>query len=323
MSQPASKQPDAQVQATEPQNAAARHEFFGAISFEFFPPKSDEGEAILWRTISRLERFHPRFVSVTYGAGGSTRERTHRTLARIRAQTRLEPAAHLTCVGASRDEIGRIARQYWRAGIRHIVALRGDPPEGTGQSFAPDAKGYAHATELTAGLMDIAPFEISVACYPECHPESPSLAHDIHVLKAKQDAGARRAISQFFFEADVMLRFRDRAAKAGILMPIIPGIMLQPNFKGLSRMAALTGAHMPSRIADLFAGLDNEPETRMALAASLAAELTSKLRDEGFREFHFYTLNRSELADALCRVLGIQPDLDADPLSPDPVETTP
>lgn len=317
------KTPSQTAQDLARQQVAPHNEFFGAISFEFFPPKSDEGEALLWRTISRLERFHPRFVSVTYGAGGSTRERTHRTLARIRAQTRLEPAAHLTCVGADRDEIAQIARDYWRAGIRHIVALRGDPPEGTGQSFAPDAKGYAHATELTAGLVDIAPFEISVACYPERHPESPSLAHDIHVLKAKQDAGARRAISQFFFEADVMLRFRDRATKAGIHMPIIPGIMLQPNFKGLARMAALTGAHMPSRIGDLFAGLDNEPETRMALAASLAAELTSKLRDEGFREFHFYTLNRSELADALCRVLGIQPDLEPDPLSLNRVETTP
>jgi methylenetetrahydrofolate reductase (NADPH) len=275
-----------------------------SISFEFFPPKSEEAEAQLWRTIAALEPFAPRFVSVTYGAGGSTRERTHRTLTRIRQETGLEPAAHLTCIGAGRAEILDIADQYWANGVRHIVALRGDPPGGPGEDFVGAADGFANATELTAGLCAAHPFEISVACYPEGHPESPSFAHDIAVLKAKQDAGATRAITQFFFSIEPVLRFVDAARRAGITIPIVPGIMLQPNFAGLSRMAKLCGATMPDQIAAAFHGLEADPEARMLVAATIAAEIAVKLRAEGFADFHFYTLNRRELAAALCRLLG-------------------
>lgn len=276
------------------------------VSFEFFPPATDEAEANLWSAIRRLEPLGPSFVSVTYGAGGSTRERTHRTVARIVSETALKPAAHLTCVEASREEVDAVARQYWDAGVRHIVALRGDPPGGVGGVYAPRADGYANATELTAALSKIAPFEISVGVYPEKHPESPSLAHDIDVLKAKVDAGATRAISQFFFDIDAFLRFVEAARRAGVSIPIVPGVMPVTNFKGLRRMAAACQTAIPDWLANLFEGLDDDLETRRMLAGAVAAEQCARLEEEGFSDFHFYTLNRADLVYAVCRVLGVR-----------------
>ncbi len=276
------------------------------VSFEFFPPKSDEGEANLWEAIRRLEPLEPSFVSVTYGAGGSTRERTHRTVRRILEETRLRPAAHLTCVDASREEVDQVAHDYWAAGVRHIVALRGDPPTGMGGVYTPREDGYAHATELTAAVRTIAPFEVSVGVYPEKHPESPSLTHDIDVLKAKIDAGATRAISQFFFDTEAFLRFVDAARDAGVTIPIVPGIMPVTNYKGLVRMSGQCGAALPSWMAHLFDGLDGDPDTRRLIAGSVSAEMCGKLAEEGFRDFHFYTLNRADLVYAICRVLGLR-----------------
>ncbi|NEX93187.1 methylenetetrahydrofolate reductase [NAD(P)H] [Caulobacter sp. 17J65-9] len=278
------------------------------VSFEFFPPKTDEAEANLWNSIRRLEPLGPSFVSVTYGAGGSTRERTHRTVRRILDETCLQPAAHLTCVEASKGEVDDVARAYWDAGVRHIVSLRGDPPGGTGVGgvYAPPADGYANATELTAALARIAPFEISVGVYPEKHPESPSIDHDLDVLKAKIDAGATRAISQFFFDIDAFLRFVDRARAAGITIPIVPGIMPVTNFRGLCRMSESCQASVPQWLANLFDGLDDDPDTRRLLASSVAAEMCARLEEEGFSEFHFYTLNRADLVYAICRVLGVR-----------------
>ena len=276
------------------------------VSFEFFPPKSDEGEANLWAAIRRLEPLLPSFVSVTYGAGGSTRERTHRTVRRIVDESRLRPAAHLTCVEASREDVDQVAADYWAAGVRHIVALRGDPPTGMGGAYTPRADGYANATELTAGIRKIAPFEVSVGVYPERHPESPSIQHDLGVLKAKIDAGATRAISQFFFDTDAFLRFVEEARRQGITIPIVPGIMPVTNYKGLKRMSAQCGAALPSWMETLFEGLDDDPETRRLIAGSVAAEMCAKLAEEGFREFHFYTLNRADLVYAICRVLGFR-----------------
>jgi methylenetetrahydrofolate reductase (NADPH) len=276
------------------------------VSFEFFPPKSEEMEAALWGAIRRLEPLGPSFVSVTYGAGGSTRERTHRTVSRLVQETSLKPAAHLTCVDASREEADQVARAYWDAGVRHIVALRGDPPGQPGGAYVPHADGYAHATELVAGLAKVAPFEISVGVYPEKHPESPSIEHDLDVLKAKIDAGATRAISQFFFDIDAFLRFVERARAAGITIPITPGVMPVTNFKALKRMAAGCQTAVPDWMANLFEGLDDDPETRRLLAAAVAAETCARLEEEGFSEFHFYTLNRADLVYAICRVLGIR-----------------
>lgn len=278
------------------------------VSFEFFPPSSDAAETALWNAIRRLEPLHPAFVSVTYGAGGSTRERTHRTVKRLLDETGLKPAAHLTCVEASKDEVDAVARAYWDAGVRHIVALRGDPPGqgGIGGAYAPRADGYANATELTAALTRIAPFEVSVGVYPEKHPESPSIDHDIEVLKAKVDAGATRAISQFFFDIDAFLRFCDRARAAGVTIPIAPGIMPVSNFKGLVRMAGSCCAAIPDWLAGLFEGLDDDPDTRRLLAAAVAAETCARLEEEGFTDFHFYTLNRADLVYAICRVLGVK-----------------
>lgn len=276
------------------------------VSFEFFPPKSEEMEANLWTAIRRLEPLNPSFVSVTYGAGGSTRERTHRTVSRLIQETGLKPAAHLTCVDASRAEADAVARAYWDAGVRHIVALRGDPPGQPGGSYVPRADGYAHATELVAGLARIAPFEISVGVYPEKHPESPSIEHDLDVLKAKIDAGATRAISQFFFDFDAFLRFVDRARGAGITIPIVPGVMPVTNFKGLRRMAEGCQTAVPAWMANLFEGLDDDPETRRLIAGAVAAETCARLEEEGFTDFHFYTLNRADLVYAICRVLGVR-----------------
>ena len=278
------------------------------VSFEFFPPKSDEPEATLWKAIRRLEPLNPGFVSVTYGAGGSTRERTHRTVQRILGETGLAPAAHLTCVEASRDEVDDVIADYKAAGVRHIVALRGDPPGGNGIGgvYQPRADGYANATELTAAIARHGGMEISVGVYPEKHPESPSIEHDIDVLKAKIDAGATRAVSQFFFDIDAFLRFRDRVRAAGITLPLTPGIMPVSNFNGLKRMSAACGASVPDWLAAHFDGLDDDPETRRLLAASVAAEMCARLQEEGFTDFHFYTLNRADLVYAICRVLGVR-----------------
>ena len=275
------------------------------ISFEFFPPKTEEMEATLWTSIKRLAPLTPSFVSVTYGAGGSTRERTHRTVKRILDETQLKPAAHLTCVEASRDEVDDVIRGYWDAGVRHIVALRGDPPTGFGD-YTPRNDGYANATELTAAIRRIGDFEVSVGVYPEKHPQSPSLDFDLDVLRQKVDAGATRGISQFFFEADTFLRYRDAVADAGIRIELTPGIMPVTNFKGLRRMAAACEAAVPGWLEELFAGLDDDADTRKLLASAVAVELCLELEREGVKDFHFYTLNRADLVYAICRILGVK-----------------
>jgi len=276
------------------------------MSFEFFPPKTEAMEESLWQAIRRLEPLAPEFVSVTYGAGGSTRERTHRTVRRILTETNLKPAAHLTCVGASREEVDEVIREYWAAGVRHVVALRGDPPGGVGGVYVPRDDGYANATELTAAIRRIAPFDVLVGVYPEKHPESPSIEHDINVLKAKVDAGATRAISQFFFDIDAFLRFVDKARDAGVTIPIVPAIMPVTNFNGLKKMSASCQTAIPGWLANLFEGLDEDPETRRLVACSVAAEMCAKLEERGFSDFHFYTLNRADLVYAICRVLGVR-----------------
>ena len=276
------------------------------VSFEFFPPKTEKMEATLWDSVKTLEPLAPRFVSVTYGAGGSTRERTHATVVRIQRETTLQAAAHLTCVEASRGEIDDIARAYWDAGIRHIVALRGDPPE-PGQRFQAHPDGYANAAELVAGLKKIAPFEISVACYPECHPDSPTAVADLDNLRRKIDAGANRAISQFFFSPACFLKFRDEVAAAGIDAEITPGILPVSNVAQTRRFAALCGATIPPWLDRLFEGLDDLPAARQLVAATLAAELCGQLYAGGVRQFHFYTLNRAELSYAICHLLGLRP----------------
>ena len=276
------------------------------LSFEFFPPKTDKMAETLWESIQTLAPLHPRFVSVTYGAGGSTRERTHATVRRIRNETALEPAAHLTCVAATCEEIDGVARDYWAAGIRHIVALRGDPPGGLSSDYAPHPRGYAYAADLVAGLKRVADFEISVAAYPETHPAARSSGHDLDNLKAKLDAGASRAITQFFFDVDLYLRFRDRAYAAGIRVPIVPGILPVTNFAQLRRMASGCGASIPDWMAAHFDGLDDDPDTRRLVAASLAAEQCRRLHANGVHEFHFYTLNRADLIVAICHLLGVR-----------------
>jgi methylenetetrahydrofolate reductase (NADPH) len=263
-------------------------------------------ETALWASIERLATLHPAYVSVTYGAGGTTRERTHATVVRIRRETALEPAAHLTCVGASRDEIDQIAKRYWEAGIRHIVALRGDPPEGSAR-YEAHPQGYAYAADLVQGLKRVAAFEISVAAYPETHPEAASPGADLDNLKRKIDAGASQAITQFFFDVDVYFRFLDRARAAGIQVPIIPGILPVTNFQQVVRFARICGALVPPWMADLFEGLDDDPETRKLVAASVAAEQCRALHDGGVRLFHFYTLNRADLTFAICHILGVRP----------------
>jgi len=280
------------------------------MSFEFFPPKTEKAEASLWHAIEKLAPLKPRFVSVTYGAGGTTRERTHATVTRIRRETDLEPAAHLTCVAASRDEIDAIARDYWQNGIRHIVALRGDPPEGADE-YVPQADGYAYAVDLVEGLRKVADFEISVAAYPETHPAAPSAEFEMDYLKRKIDAGATRAITQFFFDADIYLRFRDRLAANGIDIPMVPGILPITNFGTAAKFAGMCGARIPDWMAKLYEGLDDDPESRQLVAATQAAELCRRLQAEGVDEYHFYTLNRAELTSAICRLLGHAPALPA------------
>ena len=275
------------------------------VSFEFFPPKTEKMEETLWESVKTLEPLAPRFVSVTYGAGGSTRERTHATVARIVRETSIPAAAHLTCVNATRDEVDAIARSYWDVGVRHIVAIRGDPPE-QGAKFAPYPGGYANAAELVAGLKRVAPFEISVAAFPECHPDSPSVAADLDNLKRKVDAGANRATTQFFFDPECFFRFRDQVAAAGINIVILPGIMPVTNFAAINRMAAVNGTAVPDWVGRLFEGLDDLPAARQLVAATVAAELCGQLYAGGVRHFHFYTLNRAELSYAICHLLGVR-----------------
>jgi methylenetetrahydrofolate reductase (NADPH) len=276
-----------------------------AVSFEFFPPKTEKMETQLWDAITALEPLGPRFVSVTYGAGGSTRERTHATVARIQRETSMAAAAHLTCVEASRAEIDAVAEEYWAAGVRHIVALRGDPPTA-GERFVSPADGYENAAALVAGLKRLHPFEVSVAAYPECHPDSADGAADLDNLKRKLDAGASRAITQFFFEPETFFRFRDQIAAAGIDAEIVPGIMPVTNFASVQRMSAMCGTAVPAWLARLFEGLDDHPGARQLVAATVAAELSRRLYAGGVRALHFYTLNRAELAFAICHLLGVR-----------------
>ncbi len=279
------------------------------VSFEFSPPATPEAEETLWKAMRRLEPLNPQFVSVTYGAGGSTRDRTHRTVVRVLKETNIKPAAHLTCVNASRAEVDEVIRSYWAAGIRHIVALRGDPPGQIGGVYQPPADGYANATELTAGILAIAPFEVSVGVHPQIHRESGDLRREIDVLKAKIDAGATRALTDFFFDIDGFLRFVEAVRAAGVTIPIVPGIMPVSNFAGLVRMSKPMNVVVPDWLANHFEGLDDDPATRRLIAASVAAETCARLEEEGFEDFHFYTLNRAELTVAICRVLGVKAEV--------------
>lgn len=278
------------------------------VSFEFFPPKTPEMEQKLWDSVRRLEPLRPDYVSVTYGAGGSTRERTHDIVRRMAAETSLKPAGHITCVAATRAEIDQVLKDYWAAGVKRIVALRGDPTAGIGTKYAPHPGGYAYASDLIAGARRIADFDISVGCYPEVHPDAPSLRAEIDNLKRKFDAGATRAITQFFYYPDVYFKFLDTARSAGVTQPIVPGIMLQSNFKGLKRMAELCNTAIPARIAELYDGLDNDAETRDLVTAHVAAELCNRLAEQGVDHFHFYTMNRAGLSLSTCRLLGIKPE---------------
>ena len=275
------------------------------VSFEFFPPHTEQMQETLWKSIQRLQPLAPSFVSVTYGADGSTRERTHDVVQRIVNETELTVAPHLTCVNASRGEIDDIAREYWDMGIRHVVALRGDAPEGTAK-YTPTPGGYAYAADLVAGLRKVADFDISVAAYPEVHPEAPSPEFDLDNLKRKLDAGASRAITQFFFETELFLNFRDRCAAAGIDSAIVPGILPITRFAQMTKFAAQCGTSVPDWLRERFEGLDDDPETRNLIAASVAIEQVRRLQAEGVDEFHFYTLNRSELTVAICHALGIR-----------------
>jgi methylenetetrahydrofolate reductase (NADPH) len=277
------------------------------ISYEFFPPKTAEMETQLWETINRLAPLQPRFVSVTYGAGGSTRERTHSIVARIVKETNIKPAAHLTCVSASRDEVDNVIRAYWDAGVRHIVALRGDPPAGVGAAFEPHPQGYRSSTDLVRGIRAIGDFEISVSTYPEGHPESSSIEDDLDALQSKIDAGATRAITQFFFDNDVYFHFLEKARAHGITIPIVPGIMPVRNFRQVASFANKAGAKVPQWLADRFEGLEGDPETHSLVAATTAADQVMALARAGVNEFHFYTNNRADLVFAVCHLLGVRP----------------
>jgi methylenetetrahydrofolate reductase (NADPH) len=277
------------------------------VSFEFFPPLTAEMEQTLWESIERLTPLAPNFVSVTYGAGGGTRERTHATVKRILTETTLTPAAHLTCVAATRGEIDAIARNYWDAGVRHIVALRGDSISGPGAKYEPHPGGYENAAALTAGIKRLGDLEISVSAYPEKHPDSPTVEADIDMLKAKVDAGASRAITQFFFENDLYFRYLDRVRARGIGIPIVPGILPVQNFKAAKNFAMRAGASVPGWLAERFHGLDEDPATRKLIAAAVAAEQVIDLVDRGVTNFHFYTMNRADLVYAICHLLGLRP----------------
>lgn len=280
------------------------------VSFEFFPPKNEKMGETLWRSVETLAPLGPRFASVTYGAGGSTRERTHQQVVRIQNEANIPAAAHLTCVEATRDQVDEVARHYWDEGIRHIVALRGDAPDGQG-TYRPHPDGYGNAVELIAGLKRAADFEISVAAYPEVHPDSPDRQADLDNLKAKFDAGATRAITQFFFDPECFFDFRDRAAVAGIEGEIVPGIMPVLSFAAVQRMSGLCGTAIPDWMEGLFDGLDDRPEARQLVSATIAAELCRRLYAGGVRQFHFYTLNRAELSYAICHMLGLRPKVAA------------
>ncbi len=277
------------------------------VSFEFFPPKNAEMEASLWSAIRRLEALNPAFVSVTYGAGGTTRERTHNTVKRIVEETTLKPAAHLTCVGATREEVDEVVQGYWDAGVRHIVALRGDPAGGLGSAYVPHPGGYQSTPDLIAGIRKIGDFEVSVSAYPEKHPESASLEADVDLLKRKVDAGATRAITQFFFYNDLYWRFLDRALAAGINVPIGPGIVPVQNFKQTASFAAKTGAYISAELSRRFEGLDNDPETRRLVAAAVCAEQVNELISRGVSDLHFYTMNKADLVYAICHLIGMRP----------------
>jgi methylenetetrahydrofolate reductase (NADPH) len=286
--------------------AATRLRGRPTVSFEFFPPKDEEMERTLWASVQRLTALQPRFVSVTYGADGSTRARTHNIVTRIQQSTTLTAAPHLTCIGAPREEILDIARNYWQHGIRHIVALRGDPPQGSTGKYVPHPDGFAYAVDLVKGLKSVGDFEISVATYPEPHPEAPHAAFELDNLKAKLDAGAARAITQFFFDPELFLRFRDRCAAAGIKASIVPGILPITRFPQMIRMAQRCGASVPDSLVHRFAGLDDDADTRRLIAAAVAIEQVQALQQHGVEEFHFYTLNRSELTYAICHALNVR-----------------
>jgi methylenetetrahydrofolate reductase (NADH) len=276
------------------------------VSFEFFPPKTAEMETTLWEAIGRLAPLAPSFVSVTYGAGGSTRERTHATVKRIIAETPLAPAAHLTCVAADRAEVDAVIRSYVAAGVRHIVALRGDPVGGVAERYTPHPQGYINAADLVTGIKRIADIEVSVAAYPEKHPDSPSVDADIDMLQAKVDAGAGRAITQFFFDNDLYFRYLDRVRARGMTIPVVPGILPVQNFKQVRVFAERCGTSVPAWLADRFAGLDNDAATRRLIAAAVAAEQVVDLVDRGITDFHFYTMNRADLVFAICHLLGVR-----------------
>ncbi len=278
------------------------------VSFEFFPPKTEVMEETLWQSVERLAPLGPSFVSVTYGAGGSTRERTHATLARILKETKLHPAAHLTCVGASKAEVDDVVHAYRDIGIRHVVALRGDPPEGVGSRYQPHPDGYQSSADLVRGISARGGFEISVSAYPEKHPESPSFAADIDMLKQKVDAGATRAITQFFFDNDRFEAYLERVRAAGIDIPIVPGIIPVHNFRQVSRFSEKTGVNVPPWLAARFEGLDDDTATRQLVAAAVAAEQVLDLVDRGINDFHFITMNRADLVYAICHLLGMRPE---------------
>ncbi|MEM7303444.1 MAG: methylenetetrahydrofolate reductase [NAD(P)H] [Pseudomonadota bacterium] len=275
------------------------------LSFEFFPPKSEKMSETLWASVERLSIFEPDFVSVTYGAGGSTRQRTHDTVKAISSKTSLKPAAHLTCVDATREEVDEVVREYWKAGVNHFVALRGDPAAGVGTAYKPHADGYGNAAELVAGLKAFRDFDISVSAYPERHPESPDFATDIDMLKRKVENGATRAITQFFFDNDTYEAYVERVRRAGIYVPVVPGILPIHNFKSLTQFAGKCGTHIPDWLARRFDGLENDPKTAQLVAAAVAAEQVMDLVDRGVNDFHFYTMNRAELSFAVCHMLGL------------------
>jgi methylenetetrahydrofolate reductase (NADPH) len=293
------------------QSRASRNDTRGerriGVSFEFFPPKTEEMEKNLWEAVTRLAPLAPDFVSVTYGAGGSTRERTHATVKRIVDETPLTPAAHLTCVAATRGEVDDVIRNYCAAGVRHIVALRGDPTGGVGERYAPHPGGYSNGADLVGGIKRICDVEVSVSAYPEKHPDSPTVDADIDMLKAKVDAGATRAITQFFFENDLYFRYLDRVRARGIDVPVVPGILPVQNFKQTRNFAERTGASVPAWLAERFEGLDDDPATRKLIAAAVAAEQVLDLVDRGVTNFHFYTMNRADLVYAVCHLLGLRP----------------
>ncbi|MEC8694645.1 MAG: methylenetetrahydrofolate reductase [NAD(P)H] [Pseudomonadota bacterium] len=276
------------------------------VSFEFFPPKTPEAEASLWKTVERLAPLNPEFVSITYGADGSTRERTHQVIESLLTKTNLKPVPHLTCVGAPQEEIDSIADEYWSIGVRQIVALRGDPEGGAEADYVPHPHGYAYASDLVQGLLEKHPFELFVAAYPETHPQAISVNADLENLKRKVDAGGHRAITQFFFDNEIFLRFRDRVAAAQIDVELIPGILPVTNFNTLVRFARACGASIPRSLSTLFEGLDEDPTTRQLIAAHAAVSQAENLGREGVKDFHFYTLNRADLSFAVCHALGVR-----------------